>query len=315
MFFNIQASWFKSAVKQMLKILMILIPVISLVGCGRQQKLPYELSEKEYESLKSFFSSFLFSEGGAYTLFSDKPITFEVIVPLSELGDDDRPFIVNDEDWENGWKKVKNRMKTPLFLLIDRPSPLTKGRAIFLVNIAATAVTLQKHYRELKELVDFEFDPFQIIFEIEDEHSSFWDKVLKNEYFLGTILGYGEDNAHIAWLCECYEAGKYSGDNLDKIKEFIETIFNKSPSSNACARAKEDIAFLLPSFGCYAAGQSEKLLEKYKHDRERIKRTYKGKDPVKVTLDRLTSNDLSEDPDQRYKKLLMESIEFWNTPK
>lgn len=286
---------------------MILIPAIFLVACGKQSNRSYDLSEKEYEALQSFFSSFLFSEGGAYTLFSDKPITFEVIIPVSELSDEDRPFIVNDQDWENGWKKIKSRIKTPLFLLVERPSPLTKGRSAFLVNIAATAITLQKHYHELKEFVGFEFDPFQVIFEIENEHSLFWDKVLKNEYFLGTILGYGEDNAHIAWLHQCYKDGEYSGKYQDKIKEFIETIFSKSPSSNASAQTKEDISFLLPSFSCYSAGQSERLLEKYKHDREEIKKIYKGKDLVDVTLDRITSNDLPEDPNLKFKKLFLES--------
>jgi hypothetical protein len=85
--------------------------------------------------------------------------------------------------------------------LFERASPFSKkARAAFLVNIAATTYLLKNRYGEFRNFVGFDFDPLSIVFEIEDDESPFWNKVVTDEYFLGLVLGYGDMNA---WLHKC----------------------------------------------------------------------------------------------------------------
>jgi hypothetical protein len=285
---------------QIIKAAKILLLSLFLVGCS-QEHSTFSLSSHEHKALKTFFTPFLFQEGGAFTLFGDKPMTFDLIQDVSELDPDEKESMVTDENWQNGWLKIRDKFKTPLFLLVERPSPLVEGRAVFLINIANTAIVIKKHHHELKEFVGFDFDPLHMVFEIENEESEFWNKVLRNDYFLGMFLGYGSDNA---WLAQMHESS-HENQQTSKLHDFVETIFSKSPASNSEAKTKEDFAFQLPSFGCYSKQQSTALLERYKQDRDRIRKLYKGKDIVEVTLHRLTSKDLPDDPNEKYKKLFV----------
>jgi hypothetical protein len=254
------------------------------------------LSQQEYAALNSFFSAFLFKEGGAYTLFGEKPITFDVLIP----SDHEEKCEGNDQFWENGWKKIRGKMKTPLFILTERPSPFNELRAVFLVNIAATAITLKKHYTEFREFVGFEFDPLLTVFEIENESSQFWSKVLSDTHLLGILLGYGDANAY---LHQYWIKAQNKGAASEKIRDFLTVIRDQAPTSNSGAKTKDDILFHLPIFACHSRTESASLLKKYKKDRARIRHLYKGKDLVEVSLKRLTSKDLPADPNQEYKKL------------
>jgi|GEM_PF-1875834 len=270
---------------------LIIFILIFFTSCQHSPPHSYQLTVDEQSALKTFFSTFLFEEGGAYTLFGEKPITFDVITDAKEMGIDDKPCVTDEN-----WRQVKGRFKTPLYLLIERPSPLTEGRAVFLINIAATTLILKKHYWDFKSFVG-DFDPFQIVFEIENEQSIFWKSVLSNEYLLGILLGFGESNAWLFQHCKNVEGE-------GKIQEFASTLFQKTPSSNAAAKTKEDILFLLPCFGCFTP--DTQLLKQYEEDRERIKNRYKNRDFLEVTLDRLTSKDLPENPDKKFKELYLE---------
>lgn len=294
-FFNIQILWLKFVRHRMLAMVKILFLAFFLSSCETHQS-SYPLTSTERESLSDFFSYFLFEEGGAYTLFGDKPMTFDVITSFPS---DPEDRCITQKTWENGWKKIQDKMETPFYLLFERKAPLTESRAVFLVNISATALIMKNHYSEFKNIAGFDFDPLQTVFEIENEHSPFWEKVLSNEYLLGILLGYGDSNA---WLHHSWAQGKNQG---GKAGHFLESMHNKSPSSNARAKTKEDILFHLPTFGCFSQEESEFLIQKYQGDREKIRKIYQGKDLVDITLDHLTSNDLAEDPDKDYKTLYL----------
>jgi hypothetical protein len=71
--------------------------------------------------------------------------------------------------------------------------------------------------------------------------------------------------------------------------------------------------FTLPPFGCNYLDQGLALIQKYKEDRNRIRKIYKGKDLVTVTLDRLTSKDLPNEPNEKFLKKfkkLFKNVEF-----
>ena len=273
-------------------------------SCSIEKSNPYKLSQEEYEALNEFFKEFLFQDGGAYTLYGDKPISFHAISNFPDP-EEKKPIEIKTS-WLNGWKKVSHRFKTPLFLLVERPSPFSKeAKAVFFVNIEATASMLKTRYSEFRNLVGYEFDPLSIVFDIEDLQSFFWNKVISDDYFLGVILGYGDINA---WLYKCctenYKNGCYKGKNETKINAFLGKIFNRTPDSQNFEKTKEDLLFSLPPFGCLSMNQTVLLIEKYIKNREQIRKIYKGKDFVTVTLDRLTSKDLPQEPNERYLNLL-----------
>lgn len=286
--------------KKNLAHLIFFLLILFFIGCSSQN--PYGLSTSEKEALQEFFNDFLFKEGGAYTLFGDKPVTFS---PVSNFQSDQLSVTV-DHSWREGWQKISGRFPTPLFLLFERKSPfLEQARFAFLVNIEVTASLLKSRYEEFRQFVGFDFDPLYTVFEIEDENSIFWNKVLSDEYFLALILGYGDINGwYHKWCLVDYPNGAYKGKYEAKIKKFLGKIFDKNPSSHNFEESIADMEFSLPGFHCYSRSQSLLLIDKYKKEREKIRKIYRGEDMVVVTLGRLTARDLPDEPNENYIRLL-----------
>ncbi|MFI5334830.1 MAG: hypothetical protein ACHQT8_06710 [Chlamydiales bacterium] len=274
------------------------------------------LSKQERASLNDFFSTLLFQEGGAYTLFGNKPMTFTTL--LDEPHEDTEEFLAQsphqilcnelnfEENW-NVWKKITEHIQTPRFILCKRASPSfsTQKESIFLVNIAETATTLKKHYALFRGAVTRDFDPLKMVFELENSDSSFWKKVLARHDLVGILLGYGDQNAWLfAEARKCEEVS--SNARSAKEKEFLLNLAKQTPSSNSISEF--DLNFPLPSFVCFDKEQSLALIKEYERDRKKIKEAYKGKDSVDVTLKKLTSSDLSPDPDLQYKERLRKSL-------
>jgi len=64
------------------------------------------------------------------------------------------------------------------------------------VNIFETALTIQENYDLFKRAVGFDFDPLQVVFDLEDESSEFWNKIkgCEHSYLWGLLYGFGEKN-------------------------------------------------------------------------------------------------------------------------
>ncbi len=274
------------------------------------------LSPQEHKSLSDFFSTLLFQEAGAYTLFGNKPMTFTTLLdePHEDkeefLKQSPHPIICNELNFEENWdvwERVKNQFHASRFILCKRASPAfsTQKSSVFLVNIAATVAVLKKHYPLFREAASSNFDPLKVVFEIENNDSSFWKKVLARHDLMGILLGFGEQNA---WLFEesrkCEETASCS--RSKKEREFLLSLSQQTPCSNSLVEF--DLNLPLPSFICFAEEQSRALIKEYEKDRKKIKEAYKGKDLVDVTLKRLTSADLSGDPDYQYKEKLRKSL-------
>lgn len=273
------------------------------------------LSSEEHLALESLFSHLLLHEGGAYTLFGSKPISFEI---FSEISTEEKqefftlsshPVIKNElnffENW-NVWERLKNQYPMSRFLLFQRrpPSFSPAKSAVFLVNVTATACALQKHYQKFREVVGKEFDPLDVVFEIQNHDSSFWNTVLDREDLLGILLGYGEENA---WLFVKIKAWEEKAPQENDLKaRFLASLSLQSAGSNSLSSF--DVSFPLPCFGCYASEESSNLIKKYENERIAIKKAYRGKDFVQVTLDKLTSKDLSSSINDQYKKKLAREL-------
>lgn len=279
------------------------------------------LSPKDHQALESLFSYLLFYEGGAYTLFGMKPISF---VASSDISKEEKqeffsfsshPTIKNmlnfSENW-NIWEDLKNQYSTPRFLLFQRNSPSFSPaeKSVFLVNIAATIETLQKYYQKFRTAAGEDFDPLDIVFEIQDNHSLFWNKILAREDLFGILLGFGEQNA---WFFVRVKAWQDKNHHQSGQKDsFLASLSMQTPGSNSLS--PYDPSFPLPGFICYAEEESFRLVRQYERERNMIKKIYRGKDIVQTTLNRLTSKDLPDDPDRLYKEKMIKELGIQNQP-
>lgn len=268
------------------------------------------MTKEEHQSLEGLFSHLLFQEGGVYTLFADKPISFDIIseIPSEEkeefLSTQSSHIILQNslnfkQNWET-WERVKGHFQISRYLFVKRKSPAFSSypEAIFLVNILATASILNKYYSLFKEVAGFDFEPIDIVFEIENNGSLFWEKVLNNHKLLGILLGFGKDNATLFEKLLKYE--QRVGDKKQKKSFFFQSLAEQNPGSNSLS-SFWDLFFPLPSFSCYSESESIRLIKKYEKQRNRIRKIYKRKDLVNVSLKRLTSQDLPIDPDETYR--------------
>jgi hypothetical protein len=288
-----------------------------LPGCTSSNNTDLKtLSTSERTAIESLFSHLLLSEGGAYTLFGSKPMTFEVFSEVSEgekqefFSISSHPVIKNELNFFENWKiwgRVKNQYPMIRFLFFERkpPSFSKGGSAVFLVNIATTAGVLQKNYQKFRAAFAKDFDPLDVVFEMEDDRSAFWNTVLDREDLLAILLGYGEENGWFFVKVKEWEEQKdHRGDG--KKDHFLASLSKQTPASNALASF--DVLFPIPSFGCYAPEESTFLVKKYERERKMIEKIYRGKDFVQVTLDRLTSKDFIGDPNAQYKKRVAKEL-------
>ncbi len=185
-----------------------------------------------------------------------------------------------DANYEK-WKKIKDRFSIRQYLFGSFYSRFDERVEVLLfVNIEETLKTLLKYYEDFRRSLEYDFDPWQVIFDVENKESKFWKTVMHSYALQGILLGFGRENA---WFFE-WESHKNTGIKSEKfltslVKTFSddEDIENYGPQN-----------FLLPVFVKYGRHPKKKLVEKYTRERKQIKAIYKGKDEVDVALDWLT---------------------------
>lgn len=281
------------------------------------------LSPEDHRALEALFSHLLFYEGGAYTLFGSKPMSFEAFSDIPEKEKQEffsfssHPTIKNmlnfSENW-NVWERLKNQYSTPRYLLFQRnpPSFSPAEKSVFLVNITATVGILQKYYEKFKDAVGEDFDPLDIVFGIQDNSSVFWNKILAREDLFGILLGFGEENAWFYVKVKSWQEDQENRSKTGQKDAFLASLSAQTPGPNSLASF--DPSFPLPGFICYAEDESLNLVRRYENERTMIKKIYRGKDLVQTTLDRLTSKDLPEDPDRLYKEKMIRELGIQNQP-
>jgi len=299
-----------------------LLVFLMLSGCKTSNTRSDFLPAEDYQSLESLFSHLLFYESGAYTLFGSKPISFEPIseVPIEEkqelLAFSSHPIIKDMVDFPENWKtweRLKKQYPMSRFLLFQRNSPPFSPieKSVFIVNIATTAEMLQKYYAKFRAAVSQDFDPLDIVFEIQDDHSEFWNKILAREDLFGILLGFGEENA---WFFTKVKAWQEQENHtaISQKDAFLTSLATLTPGSNSLVTF--DPSFPIPGFSCYAEEESLNLIKRYENERRMIKKIYREKDFVQITLDRLTSRDLPTDPDRVYIEKMTKELRIQDQP-
>ena len=209
----------------------------------------------------------------------------------------DKHFIYNiDELWDK-WEKIQHRFPlSKKFLLVKHERSLKdvltfdpKCKKIYdvsLVNIYQTALILQTHYDLFKQAVGYDFDPLSIVFDLENKHSDFWNRIKSPKYCVlwGLLFGFGKKNSYgYLWKWRHIK----NEQQHDKEKEFSETITQYFSNKNRISwHSIND--FLIPAFSSYS--ENDPVVAKYEEERKKIQRLYKGKDFVDFTLQLLTTD-------------------------
>lgn len=295
----------KFFLKAKLSLLGFLFLVISsfLTCCNTAPTLPasehtFTLSEEERTWLREFFRDLLFKHPGAYTLFGTKPISTSCIYHFSEedkremeeyyknLSDEERMKLRKKRYNYNAnyekWQKLKSQLHIKQYLFGSFPLSLDESvEVVLFVNIEETLRVLLKYYADFQCVLGYDFNPLEVVFEVEDKNSEFWKIVMQNHALQGILLGFGQDNAwFFEWEAKYKNEKNKKGEFLSSLSaRFIENtdIENYSPQN-----------LLLPAFISYGLHPNKQLIEKYKKEQKQIRSLYKGKDEVQLALDWLT---------------------------
>lgn len=214
----------------------------------------------------------------------------------------EKEFIYPIEDLWDQWEKIQHRFPVKKqFLLIKKEwltdwqtdFPSCKGvYDVIFVNVLKTALVIQENYELFKQAVGYDFDALEVVFELENAHSQFWD-VLRGDAayqyatLWGLLFGFGKENA----LCYTWR-GRHLKD-LDrhaKEKDWTASVTrNGSCKDRPCPTEKGAFTlekFPIPAFMSFV--KDDPMIAKYEAERENIRKLYQGKDFVEYTLELLT---------------------------
>lgn len=248
-----------------------------LYGCSTSQVSKVLPNQEERKKIENFLKVFLFEEGGAYTLFGDKPITdisffigTEDDICLDGLSKESLDAIVYEDDQvaQNGkvWKMFCKNLKCKNYLFVEQPSPFDPLHSSYcLVNIEAMKTVFEK-YKEIfnqKTGKDLTFN--LILDELQEPNSSLWNQIFQDHYLSGLLHGYGEEN----------------------IKQFMKNSISIHPPATLKFSHEEDNTSDSISLPIYAIAKDDVTLNKYKKQREKIKKIYENQDFLEVTFRQL----------------------------
>ena len=264
------------------------------------------LSQEEKMDLDCFFNYVLFSESGVFVLFGSKPMVSVSIVhwptspsdygePISEeellrTGQGIKLGGLIKRDPYNGWlvwKKIENKIKRNGRYLMTTHAGFSNSEELYLVDVQRLALVLAENYEDFKKVVEVDFHPLEVVFELENKNSVFWKKIFKSKNFVpkGLIFGYGKENAlFFDWKWDAEELPPAVRDSLNTFS-FAQTSFTmiENPFLYFNANSKN---FEIPMFMHI---EGDKTVHRYKKEKKKIKKVYRNKDMIETTLKRLQS--------------------------
>ncbi len=173
--------------------------------------------------------------------------------------------------WMN-WISRRGIISTPAYKLFERGNGDDKW-GVF-INVAQLQYLLNRYQKEFAQIVKVEFDPDTIVDSISDEDNIFWQKVFKNHFLLGILLGYGEKNAYLFdWArrnslpLETIEIKRFS--EMSRLALHSKEIFKKTVTVND---------LVIPYFASFEIADQE--MERYVREKEKIVNFLKDKDLI-----------------------------------
>jgi|JI10StandDraft_1071094.scaffolds.fasta_scaffold23353_4 hypothetical protein len=282
------------------------------------------LSQEEYHWIEAFFHKIMLSEVGIFTLCGSKPlIFFEIDYPnperereislwyesLSEEEKEKQIFLIEDKDlqsewflklpeqaqknavikkssneafyvaWEK-WRKMSTNLPISKYFFVERSIfGQANRRYLFFINISEAFLVLNKNYEVFKRKTEKDFDPLNTVFEIQNEESEFWKIALQDDELIGILCGFGAKNAF-------YYSRTNRVQNED-VKKFLDALPRKPTCQSDEWRKISPFSFPIPGFISFI--KNDEMVEKYKREKEKIKKEYRNKDFVYFTLEKLSS--------------------------
>ena len=252
--------------------------------------------ETNREWMTRFFANLMIFENGIYTLWGSKPVTLIIINDYSaeelkayydSLTEEEKKngILVEDdylkEDWEK-WEKINGFLPMKGFLLF-RSNLYHDPHAsyVFFVNILKTAIVIQENYDSFRRVVGFDFNPLEIVFEMNSQDSKFWQSIRNNNcsHLWGLIFGYGKTNSYaFHWK---------NFDHTKSCEDFFKEFHCTSSNNTVSGKANFSIKTLdIPPFMSFE--ENDEIIERYQREKTRIQKLYSRKNFLDLTLDRLT---------------------------
>lgn len=232
------------------------------------------------------------------------------------LSEQDKGFLIREQDfiypittfWEK-WEKFSERFQLKKsFLLIKKERPFDQWKDFFpnykemcdvyFVNVLQTALVIQENYALFKQTVGYDFDPLEVVFELENQHSQFWDRIhgeegWKYSSLWGLLYGFGKENAFsYLWRGRHLKESHRS----DKEKQWALSLKRRGSAETRPACTDKG-AFTLSHFSIpifMSFSEHDPLITKYENEKKQIEQLYEGKDFVTFTLDLLIDRITSD---------------------
>ncbi len=264
----------------------------------------FDVTNEERVWLREFFHDLLFDDPGAYVLYGTKPMSWSLLEdPATEAElaehkarieslsseEKERLIVLKREHFDlkanfQKWEQIKRRFPVSQYLFGRFPNRYDNSiDNLFFVNIEQMIRTLLANYIDFRRVLGYGFDPFQVVFEVENRDSKFWNDVQKHHVLLGILLGFGRDNS---WFFEwMIQYDNTPGKQGDFFASFSSNFYQEigqiyGPTSEA---------FFLPVFRTYGLYPTDKeLFEQYKMDRQKINNLYQEQNEVDLALEWLT---------------------------
>ncbi|NGX45084.1 MAG: hypothetical protein K940chlam2_00226 [Chlamydiae bacterium] len=256
------------------------------------------LTEQERSDLSHLFNHLLIQNHGAYVLFGSKPISELFITPklsaeeqqrtYSLLSEEAKKNITHDYDTEydlrecwDTWQRLMGSFCSSRYLIVERPLEKDpRCSSLLLVGIENTYRLLVENYEFFREIYGRDFRPLEVIYQIEDSSSSFWNAVLKNQSCLGLLFGYGRTNAHLfpLWI------GR--GKKGEPAQAFLNQLSFSFTAERVLPSNKLRVKYLTPPL--FRSLEGDEKIERYKKEQKTIKALYSKGDFLEISLAELT---------------------------
>lgn len=290
--------------------LILFVTIFFLPSCQApsKKKIELPLTSEEVKDLEYFLNLLLFENHGAFVMFGSKPISDMTLIDtekgeakwkqklaamteeereqwdktfkeMEKNGDIIKPgFLRNPFKGWLAWEKINDRFDNKRFLILVKPQAEESAfYDLLFLDIAKTAVLLAEHYDYFKKIAGMDFDPFAIVYEIEDPQSQFWNRVFQMENHLakGLLFGYGEKNA-LLFDCQFKHLEKDEAFSKQIMDIPIPVSFEKEVSLGQGNLRN----FTIPRFGV----ADREYIRKYQIEKKEIEDFYQGKDFLSTTL-------------------------------
>lgn len=267
------------------------------------------LSQKDKLWMKPFIEKFFLQEPVVYTLFGSKPMSSFTICTATEkefvdscqtlfksyTEDRKKTALQKIQDYYQNydsnvffqkWLSWKKDYTHPLFLFRIDFSVNEKLLNVDLINVRETLWILQKNYSLFSRETGIIYNPFEVVFDFENDKSEFWKKVLHNHILLGVLYGFGERNSYFFSLMM-----------KDPFNEKVEIPGHPLFVSHQIPRKNLDDEDVLnnidiPPFRSFTLlGEVDPIVSQFEQELEFIKKKLKGKNYLEEVLKQMFSVD------------------------